>query len=148
MIPGGAAADLPDVLQAPGLDRAAHPIRDHQGHRDPGPAPPARRAPTTHTALADELAQYLPPDPASRPQYVAGEIAEHVLWFPPIELPVGFGQTRTPTQLPVLTMITGYARWLSAVLIPSRRAEDLFAGWWQLLERLGAVPRVLVWDGE
>jgi hypothetical protein len=30
---------------------------------------------------------------------VAGEIAEHDLWFPPIELPVGFGQTRTPTQL-------------------------------------------------
>jgi transposase len=34
------------------------------------------------------------------------------------------------------------------VLIPSRRAEDLFAGWWQHLARLGAVPRVLVWDGE
>jgi hypothetical protein len=48
---------------------------------------------------------------------VAGEIAQHDLWFPPIELPVGFGQTRTPTQLPVLTMVTGYARWLSAVLI-------------------------------
>ena len=36
----------------------------------------------------------------------------------------------------------GYARWLSAVLIPSRRAEDLLAGWWRLLESLGAVPRV------
>jgi transposase len=33
-------------------------------------------------------------------------------------------------------------------LIPSRAAEDLFAGWWQLLAQLGAVPRVLVWDGE
>ena len=51
-------------------------------------------------------------------------------------------------QLPVLTMVTGYSRWLSAVLIPSRRAEDLFAGWWQLIDGLGAVPRVLVWDGE
>ena len=51
-----------------------------------------------------------------------GEIAQCDLWFPPIELPVGFGQTRTPTQLPVLTMVTGYSRWLSAVLIPSRRA--------------------------
>jgi transposase len=48
----------------------------------------------------------------------------------------------------VLTMVTGYSRWLSAVLIPSRRAEDLFAGWWQLIEKLGAAPRVLVWDGE
>jgi transposase len=91
---------------------------------------------------------YLPPDPASRTSYVAGEIAQCDLWFPPITLPVGFGQVRKPTQLPVLTMVTGYARWLSAVLIPSRKAEDLFAGWWQLLERLGAVPRVLVWDGE
>jgi transposase len=63
-------------------------------------------------------------------------------------LPVGFGQVRRPAQLPVLTMVTGYARWLSAVLIPSRRAEDLFAGWWQLIGALGGVPRVLVWDGE
>jgi transposase len=34
------------------------------------------------------------------------------------------------------------------VLIPTRAAEDLFAGWWQLIAGLGAVPRVLVWDGE
>jgi transposase len=45
-------------------------------------------------------------------------------------------------------MVTGYARWLAAWLIPSRVAEDLFAGWWQLIAQLGAVPRVLVWDGE
>jgi hypothetical protein len=63
-------------------------------------------------------------------------------------LPVGFGQTRRPTQLPVLTMVTGYSRWLSAVLICSRRSQDLFAGWWQLIAALGSVPRVLVWDGE
>src|ERR1700730_7124906 len=91
---------------------------------------------------------YLPPDPASRTSYVAGEIAQCDLWFPPVELPVGFGQVRRPAQLPVLTMVTGESRWLSAVLIPSRKAEDLFAGWWQLISSLGAVPRVLVWDGE
>jgi transposase len=91
---------------------------------------------------------YLPPDPASRTAYAAGEIAQCDLWFPPITLPVGCGQTRRSAQLPVLTMVTGYSRWLSAVLIPSRRAEDLFAGWWQLIQRLAAVPRVLVWDGE
>jgi hypothetical protein len=34
------------------------------------------------------------------------------------------------------------------VLVPSRAAEDLFAGWWQLIDALGAVPRALVWDGE
>jgi transposase len=91
---------------------------------------------------------YLPPDPASRTSYVAGEIAQCDLWFPPIGVPVGFGQTRTAKQLPVLTMVCGYSRWASAVLIPTRRAEDLYAGWWQLIDALGAVPRVLVWDGE
>jgi transposase len=98
--------------------------------------------------VAELRPAYLPPDPASRTAYAAGEIAQCDLWFPPINLPVGFGQTRRPAQLPVLTMICGYSRWLSAVLIPSRRAEDLFAGWWQLIDRLGVVPRVLVWDGE
>ena len=91
---------------------------------------------------------YLPPDPASRTAYAAGEIAQCDLWFPPITLPVGFGQVRKPTQLPVLTMVAAYSRWLLALLIPTRKAEDLFAGWWQLIEQLGAVPRVLVWDGE
>jgi transposase len=91
---------------------------------------------------------YLPPDPASRTAYGAGEVAQCDLWFPDITVPVGFGQTRSATRLPVLVMVTGYARWLAARLIPSRTAEDLFAGWWQLLQGLGAVPRVLVWDGE
>jgi transposase len=91
---------------------------------------------------------YLPPDPAGRTVYLAGEIAQHDFWFPPIELPVGFGQFRTAKQLPVLTMITGYARHVDGLLIPSRAAEDLFAGWWRLIARLGAVPRTLVWDGE
>jgi transposase len=102
--------------------------------------------------LRDRVAElrpvYLPPDPASRTSYVAGEIAQCDLWFPPIQLPVGFGQTRTATRLPVLTMVLGYSRWLLALLIPTRKAEDLFAGWWRLIEHLGAVPRVLVWDGE
>ena len=104
------------------------------------------------TVLKDRVAElrpaYLPVDPASRTSYVAGEVAQCDFWFPEIELPVGFGQLRTAKQLPVLTMVTGYSRWLSAVLVPSRAAEDLFAGWWQLIERLGAVPRLLVWDGE
>jgi transposase len=91
---------------------------------------------------------FLAPDPASRTLYVAGEIAQNDFWFPDIEIPVGFGQTRTAKQLPVLTMVTGYSRWLFGRLIPSRTAEDLFAGWWQHLAGLGAVPRVLVWDGE
>jgi transposase len=104
------------------------------------------------TVLKDRVRElrpvYLPPDPASRTTYQAGEVAQCDLWFPAITLPVGFGQTRTATRLPVLVMVTGYARWLAARLLPSRAAEDLFAGWWQLLQGLGGVPRVLVWDGE
>jgi transposase len=98
--------------------------------------------------VAELRPAYLPPDPASRTSYEAGEIAQCDFWFPPVTVPAGFGQVRTAKQLPVLTMVTGYSRWASAVLVPSRHAQDLFAGWWQLIEALGRVPRVLVWDGE
>ena len=102
--------------------------------------------------LRDRVAElrpaYLPPDPASRTVYAAGEVAQCDLWFPPVMVPVGCGQVRRPAQLPVLTMVCAYSRWLMAVLIPTRSAADLFAGWWQLIAGLGAVPRVLVWDGE
>jgi transposase len=104
------------------------------------------------TVLKDRVRElrpaYLPPDPASRTVYQAGEVAQCDLWFPAITLSVGFGQVRTATRLPALVMVTGYARWLAARLLPSRVAEDLFAGWWQLIQGLGGVPRVLVWDGE
>lgn len=91
---------------------------------------------------------YLPADPASRTTYAAGEIAQFDFWFPPISLDVGHGQVRTAKRLPVLTMACGYSRWRGAILVPSRCEEDLFAGWWALLQELGAVPKVLVWDGE
>jgi transposase len=102
--------------------------------------------------LRDRVAElrpaYLPPDPASRTAYAAGEIAQCDFWFPPVRIPAGCGLVRKPAQLPVLTMVCSYSRWLMAVLVPTRRAEDLFAGWWQHISGLGAVPRVLVWDGE
>ncbi len=102
--------------------------------------------------LRDRVAElrpaYLPADPASRTSYEPGELAQFDFWFPPVHVPVGWGQSRGPTRLPVLTMVCGYSRWRDAVLVPSRSAQDLYAGWWTLLERLGAVPRALVWDGE
>ncbi len=98
--------------------------------------------------VAEWRPAYVPPDPASRTAYAAGEVAQCDFWFPPITLPVGFGQARTAKRLPVLTMVLGYSRWAAALLIPTRAAEDLFAGWWRLIAALGAVPRVLVWDGE
>lgn len=84
---------------------------------------------------------------ASWTRYMAGENAQIGLWFPPVKIPVGSGQVRSARQLPVLLMITGYSCWMSAVLIPSSRAGDLFAGWWNLITGLGAVPRVFTAPG-
>ena len=98
--------------------------------------------------VAELRPAYLPPDPASRTAYAAGELAQCDFWFPGVAVPVGFGQVRTAKQLPVLTMVSGYSRWASALLVPSRCAEDLFAGWWAEIQALGAVPKLLVWDGE
>lgn len=98
--------------------------------------------------VAELRPAYLPPDPASRTSYEPGQIAQCDFWFPDIRLPVGPGQERPPAALPVLVMVSAYSRWLTAVLVPTRTAEDLFAGWWLLLQRLGAVPRTLVWDQE
>ncbi len=104
--------------------------------------------PGASARVAELRPVYLPPDPASRTAYAAGEIAQCDFWFPPIKLPVGFGQTRTADaaagadhDLRLFALAVGAAD-------PDAAAEDLFAGWWRLLEQLGAVPRVLVWDGE
>ena len=45
-------------------------------------------------------------------------------------------------------MVCGYYRFALAILLPSRSAQDLYAGWRQLISQLGAVPRALMWDGE
>ena len=102
------------------------------------------------TVLKDRVRElrpvYLPPDPASRTTYVAGDRVQCDLWFPPVDIPLGFGQVGRP---PVLVMAAGYSRMLFATMIPSRQAPDLIAGHWLLLsEHLGAVPRELVWDNE
>lgn len=103
---------------------------------------------TLSARVAELRPVYLPPDPAGRTAYAVGEVCQNDFWFPEITLPVDHGQTRTAKQLPVLTMVTGYSRWMSAVLLPSRASQDLFAGWWQIISALGGVPRLLVWDGE
>ena len=104
---------------------------------------------TLRTRVSELRPAYLPPDPASRTTYEPGELAQFDFWFPDIELPVGFGQMRAAKRLPVMTTVTGYSRWSGGLLIPSREAEDLYAGWWQLLSaQLQGVPKTLVWDGE
>ncbi|RGA04313.1 IS21 family transposase [Microbispora triticiradicis] len=88
---------------------------------------------------------YAPPDPASRTSYLPGELAQCDLWFPPVDVPLGCGQHG---RRPVLVMVSGYSRWISARMLPSRQSADLITGHWVLLRQLGRVPKALVWDNE
>lgn len=101
------------------------------------------------TILKDRVRElrplYLPPDPCGRTQYVAGELTQCDLWFPPVDIPLGYGQLGRP---PVLVMVAGYSRVIAAVMLPSRQSPDLLCGHWELLRGWGFVPRTLVWDNE
>src|SRR6266536_1157831 len=81
------------------------------------------------TVLKERVRQlrpvYAPVDPASRTRYGPGERAQCDLWFPPVGVPLGFGQVASP---PVLVMVAGYSRWLAPKTIPTRNAEDLVLG--------------------
>ncbi|HEY2832653.1 MAG TPA: IS21 family transposase [Sporichthyaceae bacterium] len=88
---------------------------------------------------------YAPTDPASRTTYEPGEIGQCDLWFPPAQVPLGDGQVGVP---PVLVLTSGYSQWRAAVMIPTRAAEDLVLGQWAVIQQLGGVPRLLVWDNE
>jgi transposase len=88
---------------------------------------------------------FVPPDPAQRTDYLPGELAQCDLWFPPVDVPLGFGQSGRP---PVLVMVCGYSRWMSATMIPSRQIPDLLFGQWAVIAGLGAAPKALVWDNE
>jgi hypothetical protein len=48
---------------------------------------------------------FTPPDPVSRTAYRPGELVQCDLWFPPADVPLGFGQSGRP---PVLVMASGY----------------------------------------
>lgn len=84
-------------------------------------------------------------DPADRTEYKAGELAQCDLWFPPAKIPLGSQQAGTPQ---VLVMTSGFSRFITAVMIPSRTTGDLLARMWSLLATLGGSPRTLVWDKE
>jgi len=88
---------------------------------------------------------YRPADPADRTTYVAGEIVQCDLWFPGKVVPVA---PRVLADPPVLTMVAAYSGFIMATLLPSRTTGDLVAGMWHLLEGLGGVPKMLVWDNE
>jgi transposase len=88
---------------------------------------------------------FAPPDPASRTEYRPGELAQCDLWFPPVDVPLGCGQAGRP---PVLVMVSGYSRVITARMIPSRQSADLLAGHWGLINGWGRTPKALVWDNE
>jgi transposase len=88
---------------------------------------------------------FAPADPASRTEYQPGELAQCDLWFPPVEVPVGFGQAG---RLPVLVLVSGYSRVITAMMLPSRQSPDLLAGHWALISGWSRVPKALVWDNE
>jgi len=89
---------------------------------------------------------YAPTDPADRIVYHPGDQVQCDLWFPAPRIPIGDG---TRVMLPVLVMVASFSKFLTAVMIPSRRTADLLAGMWLLLEtQLGAIPRRLIWDNE
>ncbi|QEV03612.1 MULTISPECIES: IS21 family transposase [Streptomyces] len=88
---------------------------------------------------------YLPADPVSRTVYQPGELAQCDLWFPPVDIPLGYGQSGRP---PVLVIVSGYSRMITARMLPSRTTGDLIDGHWRLLNSWGAVPKTLVWDNE
>jgi transposase len=78
-----------------------------------------------------------------RTVYRPGEICQFDVWQPRDEVPVGHGQTR---QGWVVVACLGYSRAGAGVLVFSKETEDLLAGIAGCLERLGALPRELVWD--
>jgi hypothetical protein len=64
---------------------------------------------------------------------VAGEIGQCDLWFPPVTLPVGFGQVRKPAQFAgadndcrLFAVAVGGADPVAVLAGPVR-------GWWQLI---------------
>lgn len=84
-------------------------------------------------------------DPADRLVWDAGDAAQCDLWFPPKKIPLEDGTTKL---LPVLVITPAHSRFAIGRMIPTRKTEDLLLGSWELIERLGRVPRRLIWDNE
>jgi transposase len=85
------------------------------------------------------------PDPADRLTWAPGDAAQCDLWFPPTKVPLEDGTRVSPL---VLVMVAAHSRFFTAVMIPTRKTEDLLLGSWELIRQLGRVPRRLIWDNE
>jgi transposase len=88
---------------------------------------------------------YAPPRTYQRTMYRPGELVQFDVWEPSRPVPVGYGQAR---QGYVVVACLGYSRAGAAVLVFSKRTEDVLWGVLGCLDRLGGVPGKLVWDRE
>jgi len=89
--------------------------------------------------------EHRPVDPSDRLIWLPGDAAQCDLWFPPKKIPLEDGST---TLLPVLVITCAHSRFILARMIPTRHTADLLLAMWELLQRLGRVPRRLIWDNE
>ena len=84
-----------------------------------------------------------PPRTFGRGVWRPGEICQFDVWQPREEIPVGHDQTRPGW---VVIACLGYSRAGAGVLVFSKQTGDLLAGIAGCLERLGALPKTLLWD--
>ena len=90
--------------------------------------------------------RYLPtPRTHQRTIYRPGELCQFDLCEPRSEIPVGWGQTRRGY---VVTAELPYSRAFAGALVFSKEFPDVAWGMNRCLERLGALPRKVVWDRE
>jgi hypothetical protein len=89
--------------------------------------------------------RYLPRRTFQRTIYRPGELAQCDLWEPRAPIPVGHGQTRRGW---VVTCELCWSRVIAGSLVFSKEAPDILWGLGRCLDRIGALPRKLVWDRE
>lgn len=97
--------------------------------------------------LLRELRPRFAPPPRSfqRTVYEPGGVCQFDLWHVTRPVPVGYEQAR---QGYVVIAALGYSRAAAGVLVFSRSGVDVLYGIVGCLQRLGGVPRRLVWDRE
>ena len=103
----------------------------------------------SRTILNDHLREvrprFAPVRTYQRTRYQPGEVCQFDLWHTSTLVPVGSGQQR---QGYVVVATLGYSRASAGALVFSREAPDVLWGVTRCLERLGGLPRRLVWDRE
>jgi transposase len=89
--------------------------------------------------------EHRPIDPADRLTWLPGDAGQCDLWFPPKKIPLEDG---SKALLPVMVITAAHSRFMVGQMIPTRHTADLLLAMWLLLQRLGRVPRRLLWDNE